>query len=204
VHRRRRPSGHVAQPRRAEAESPRSRRGHRRQRRLLHAAHLSGGDRGQVSDQIAEELARDAAAQRLGAFGEIGQQGGVLTDDEKKVFQAVAKAHLRSGCRCSPTRVHRHEADAESGAARLGTAPARCPRRRGSEAVSPRDSAHLRLDDPKARSRSNSPSAARRRFDRVTIRRSDAERVVMIMAMVEAGYVDHVLLSSDFASSPGR
>ena len=28
---------------------------------------------------------REAKAQRLGAFGEIGQQGGVLTDDERKV-----------------------------------------------------------------------------------------------------------------------
>src|SRR6266545_2280116 len=34
---------------------------------------------------------------RLGAFGEIGQQGGVLTDDERKVFTAVAKAHARTG-----------------------------------------------------------------------------------------------------------
>ena len=37
---------------------------------------------GKSADQIADELTREAAAQRLGAFGEIGQQGGVLTDDE--------------------------------------------------------------------------------------------------------------------------
>src|SRR5207237_6091660 len=49
------------------------------------------------ADQIAEELARDAKAQRLGAFGEIGQQGGVLTDDEKKVFTAVGKAQAKTG-----------------------------------------------------------------------------------------------------------
>jgi predicted metal-dependent phosphotriesterase family hydrolase len=49
------------------------------------------------AEQIAGELVRDAAEHRLGAFGEIGQQGGVLTDDEKKVFQAVAKAHVRTG-----------------------------------------------------------------------------------------------------------
>src|SRR5436190_179451 len=47
--------------------------------------------------QIADDLVRDANAQRLGAFGEIGQQGGVLTDDERKVFTAVAKAHVRTG-----------------------------------------------------------------------------------------------------------
>src|SRR5260221_12206675 len=49
------------------------------------------------ADQIAEELARDAKAQRLGAFGEIGQQGGVLTDDEKKIFTAVGKAQAKTG-----------------------------------------------------------------------------------------------------------
>src|SRR4051812_29307292 len=52
---------------------------------------------GKGADQIADQLAQDAKAQRLGAFGEIGQQGGVLTDDEKKVFTAVAKAQARTG-----------------------------------------------------------------------------------------------------------
>ena len=50
-----------------------------------------------TADQIADDLVRDATAQRLGAFGEIGQQGGVLTDDERKVFTAVGKAQARSG-----------------------------------------------------------------------------------------------------------
>src|SRR5436189_5028096 len=49
------------------------------------------------ADQIADDLVRDATSQRLGAFGEIGQQGGVLTDDERKVFTAVAKAHVKTG-----------------------------------------------------------------------------------------------------------
>src|SRR5205807_5540084 len=49
------------------------------------------------ADRIADDLVRDAREQRLGAFGEIGQQGGVLTDDEKKVFTAVAKAQVKSG-----------------------------------------------------------------------------------------------------------
>ena len=33
----------------------------------------------------------------LGAFGEIGQQGGELTADERKVFEAVGKAQARTG-----------------------------------------------------------------------------------------------------------
>src|SRR4029453_15897158 len=40
------------------------------------------------ADQIADDLVRDAKAQRLGAFGEIGQQGGVPTAEERKGVQA--------------------------------------------------------------------------------------------------------------------
>src|SRR4029079_14010295 len=49
------------------------------------------------ADQIADELVKEAAASRFGAFGEIGQQGGVLTEEETKVFTAVAKAQVRPG-----------------------------------------------------------------------------------------------------------
>jgi phosphotriesterase-related protein len=154
------------------------------------------------ADQIADELTREAAAQRLGAFGEIGQQGGVLTDDETKVFQAVAMAHVRSGL---PVFTHN---------AYTGTRPTANP--------VPHDAALRQLDvleaagakpermaighiccldDPKATvAQQLAKRGAFVGFDRVTIPIvPDAERVVMIMAMVEAGYVDHVLLSSDFA-----
>ena len=47
------------------------------------------------ADQLAGELAAEAIASRFGAFGEIGQQSGVMTDDEKKVFTAVAGAHAQ-------------------------------------------------------------------------------------------------------------
>jgi phosphotriesterase-related protein len=154
------------------------------------------------ADEIADSLAREASEQRLGAFGEIGQQSGVLTDDEKKVFQAVAKAHVRTGL---PIFTHN---------AYTGTRPTPNP--------VPHDAAlrqldvlegagakpeHIAighvccLDDPKA---DIAQQLARRGafvgFDRVTIPIvPDAERVVMIMAMVEAGYADRVLISSDFA-----
>jgi phosphotriesterase-related protein len=154
------------------------------------------------ADQIAGELARDAAAQRLGAFGEIGQQGGVLTDDEKKVFQAIARAQVQSGL---PIFTHNPY---------TGTRPTPNP--------VPHDAAlrqldvlegagakpeHIAighvccLDDPKAEV---AQQLAKRGvfvgFDRVTIPIvPDAERVLMIMAMVEAGYAERVLISSDFA-----
>jgi phosphotriesterase-related protein len=156
----------------------------------------------QSVDQIADRLVADAAAQRLGAFGEIGQQGGVLTDDEAKVFQAVAKAHVRTGL---PVFTHNaytgtratsnpvpHDAalkqlDILEGA---GAKPSRL-------AIG-----HVCcLDDPKA---SIAQQLAKRGafvgFDRVTIPIvPDAERVLMILAMLEGGYADHVLISSDFA-----
>src|SRR5262249_25945052 len=50
-----------------------------------------------TADQIADDLVRDAQAQRLGAFGEIGQQGGVLADDEKKGFTAGGEGEGRAG-----------------------------------------------------------------------------------------------------------
>jgi phosphotriesterase-related protein len=154
------------------------------------------------ADQIAEELVHEAAEQHLGAFGEIGQQGGVLTDDEKKVFQAVAKAQVRTGL---PIFTHN---------AYTGTRPAPNP--------VPPDAAlrqldvlegagarleHLAighvccLDDPRAEvAQQVAKRGAFVGFDRVTIPIvPDAERVVMIMAMVEAGYADQVLISSDFA-----
>ena len=56
-----------------------------------------------TADQIADDLVADARANRFGAFGEIGQQGGVLTDDERKVFTAVARAQARTGFQSSRT-----------------------------------------------------------------------------------------------------
>ena len=156
----------------------------------------------QSADQIAESLVREATDQHLGAFGEIGQQGGVLTDDEKKVFQAVAKAQVRTGLpifthnaytgvRSTPNPVPQDAAlrqlDVLEGA---GATP-------GHLAIG-----HVCcLDDPKALV---AQQVARRGafvgFDRVTIPIvPDAERVVMILAMVDAGYADRVLISSDFA-----
>jgi phosphotriesterase-related protein len=153
-------------------------------------------------DQIADDLARDATDQHLGAFGEIGQQGGVLTDDEKKVFQAVAKAHLRTGL---PVFTHN---------AYTGTRPTQNPvppdaalRQLDVLEGAGAKPAHLAighvccLDDPKAEiAQQLAKRGAFVGFDRVTIPIvPDAERVTMIMAMVEAGYADHVLISSDFA-----
>ena len=153
-------------------------------------------------DQIADDLVRDASADHLGAFGEIGQQTGELTPDERKVFTAVARAHLRTGL---PIFTHN---------AYLGTIPVNPP--------VPPDAALRQLDvlegagakpnkiaighvccldDPKAEI---AKQVARRGafvgFDRVTIQTlPDSKRVVMVLALIEAGYAANLLLSSDFS-----
>ncbi len=155
------------------------------------------------ADQLADELAKEAIALRFGAFGEIGQQGGVLTDDERKVFAAVARAHARTGI---PIFTHN---------AYTGTRPTQNP--------VPRDAAITQLelllangatpghvaighvcclDDPKA----EIPNELAKRgafigFDRVTIQLvPDAQKVTTIMAIAEAGHASQVLLASDFSS----
>jgi phosphotriesterase-related protein len=158
------------------------------------------------ADQIADELAREAAASRFGAFGEIGQQGGEMTDDEKKVFVAVAKAHVKTGL---PIFTHN---------AYTGVRPAQNP--------VPKDAAIKQLDlllgnGVKAQNlaighvcclddvKAEIPIAIARRgayvgFDRVTIALvPDAQKVTTIMAMVEAGYANRLLLASDFSNARG-
>lgn len=158
------------------------------------------------ADQIADELAKEATASRFGAFGEIGQQGGVLTDDERKVFAAVAKAQVKTGL---PIFTHN---------AYTGVRPTQNP--------VPKDTAikqldlllengaapaklaigHLCcLDDTKA----EIPIAVAKRgafvgFDRVTIALvPDAQKVTTIMAIVEAGHASRILLASDFSNARG-
>ena len=60
------------------------------------------------ADQIADDLVREAGTERLGAFGEIGQQDGELTADERKVFTAVGKAHVRTGLPVFTQCLYRH------------------------------------------------------------------------------------------------
>jgi phosphotriesterase-related protein len=155
------------------------------------------------ADQIADELVRDAAAQRLGAFGEIGQQGGILTDDERKVFIAVAKAQAKTGL---PIFTH----NAYTGTRAVATP---VPMDTALKQLDVLESAgadprHLAighvccLDDVKA----EIPKQLAKRgvfvgFDRVTLPIvPDAQKVTTILAFLEAGYVDRLLLSSDFAT----
>jgi len=155
------------------------------------------------ADQIVDDLVRDAASQRLGAFGEIGQQGGVMTDDERKVFTAIAKAQARSGL---PIFTH----NPYTGLRKV-------------DPPIPMDAALRQLDVLEAGGAqpqhmaighvcclddmtAEIPKRLAKRgvfvgFDRVTIPIvPDAQKVTTILAFLEAGYEDHLLLSSDFSN----
>jgi phosphotriesterase-related protein len=156
-----------------------------------------------TADQIADDLVKEATAGRFGAFGEIGQQGGELTADERKMFQAIGKAQVRTGI---PVFTH----NAYSGKRQV---PTPVPPEAGLRQLDVLESVGARpqnlcighvccLDDPKAEIAIRlAKRGAFVGFDRVTLATMpDPDRVVMAMAMAEAGVADQLLLSSDFYS----
>jgi phosphotriesterase-related protein len=155
------------------------------------------------TSEIADDLVAEARRDRHGAFGEIGQQGGVLTDEERKVHEAVAIAHVRSGLPVfthNPYNVRLPDVPREAALIQLDIYEA---------AGASLDNVCIGhvccLDDPDAEIASE---IARRGayvgFDRVTLNGTmpDENRVVMAMALIEAGHADKLLLSSDFYSQP--
>jgi phosphotriesterase-related protein len=155
-----------------------------------------------TADEIADALVREANAQRWGALGEIGQDGGELTADERKVFQAVAKVQARTGL---PIFTH----NAYFGSRSANTVPRDAAIRQldvlesaGAKAEHVAIGHVCCLDDPKA----DVPVQLARRgafvgFDRVTIPIvTDEQKAATIMAMVEAGHADKILISSDLYS----
>lgn len=158
------------------------------------------------ADQLADELANDAETQRLGAFGEIGQQGPVLTDDEKKVFTAVGKAQVKTGL---PVFTHNPYTGM-----RVTDPPVPMDAALKQLDVLEAAGANLKhvtighvccLNDVKA----EIPKQLAKRgvfvgFDRVGIPIvPDAQKVTTILAFLDAGYVDQLLLSSDFSNGRG-
>jgi predicted metal-dependent phosphotriesterase family hydrolase len=148
--------------------------------------------------QIADELVRDAMANGYGALGEIGESpDAAMSADERKVFRAVGLAHRRTNL-----PVFTHNA--------YGTGP-NVPKDAGLTQLSVLESAGVNpnrvaightccLDDPKA----DVIKAIARRgayvgFDRVGGGLvPDDKKVTMLLAFLDAGYADRLLLSSDY------
>jgi phosphotriesterase-related protein len=155
---------------------------------------------GKSDDQIAEDLVREAREQRHGAFGEIGENPNAaeLTLDERKVFRAVGKASVRTGL---PIFTHNS----------YGTGP-NIPKDIGLQQLDILESVGVRpqhiaightccLDDPQA---TIIKEIARRGafvgFDRVTTVQivPDAKKLTMVLAFLDAGFADKLLLAADF------
>lgn len=151
-----------------------------------------------AENEIADSLVKEAAAGRYGAYGEIGDMAGEadFTADERKVYRAVGKAHLKNNL---PIFTHNNY---------------------GTGADVPRDIALKQLDvyesvgvDPRhvaighmdslAGSNPDIMNALAKRGAFVAIDRvrgeakGDADRVKLILAFLDAGHVDHLLLASD-------
>jgi phosphotriesterase-related protein len=157
-------------------------------------------------DEIAEDLAREAIANRFGAFGEIGQNPDAdMSAQERKMFRAVGKAHVRTGI-----PVFTHNA--------YGTGP-KVPADAGLRQLDVLESVGVRpqtvvighaccLDDQTAAVlKQIAQRGAFVGFDRVTGGRvPDDKKVTTILAFLEAGHADKLLLSSDFtgARTPAR
>jgi predicted metal-dependent phosphotriesterase family hydrolase len=149
-------------------------------------------------DQIAESLVKEAAAGRYGAYGEIGDMPAEadFTPDERKVFRAVGKAHVKNSL---PIFTHNN----------YGTGPS-VPREIALrqldvyEAVgaNPQHIAIGHLDSLPGRVPDIMNALARRGafvgIDRIRGEaKADEDRVALILGFLEAGYAEHLLLSSD-------
>jgi phosphotriesterase-related protein len=151
-----------------------------------------------TDDQIADSLVKEAAAGRYGAYGEIGDMPGEadFTPDERKVYRAVGKAHVKNGL---PIFTHNN----------YGTGP-----------DVPRDIALKQLDvyesvgvKPQGIAIGHMDSLAGRNpdiilalgkrgawvaLDRVRgVEKDDMDRVALIQAFIQGGYLNQLLLASD-------
>jgi phosphotriesterase-related protein len=147
--------------------------------------------------ELVEEFVKDAAAQRWGAFGEIGTST-TMRNDERKVLRAIAKAQKRTGLAIFTHTPH--DSCPSCALEQLEIFQ--------SEGVDPQKLCigHLSeiLKDPTAELHKRiAKSGVFIGFDTVghflphSPDQTDAMRVKMVVAMIEAGYEDQLLLSSD-------
>ena len=155
-----------------------------------------------TEDQIADEFARDAMAQRWGALGELGSSMQ-MHPDERKVFRAIAKVHLRTGI---PIFTHMpHEGCKTCGAEQLDIFE--------SLGVNLRTVCIGHLADIRDDPRAETQKAIAKRgafigFDTVGHLTGNLARtehhVKMTLSLLEAGYEDRILLSADGTSERER
>ena len=150
-------------------------------------------------NRIAEELMAEASRDRLGAFGEIGQNSNAaeMSPDELKVFRAVGMAHVATGI---PIFTHNAYGTGENVRSAAGLTQLDVLESVGVDPACVVIGHACCLDDPTA---SVLIQIAERGafvgFDRVTGGRvDDPQKVTTIMAFLEAGHADKLLIASDF------
>ena len=142
-------------------------------------------------DQITRELTRQARTQPVGAFGEIGSWDEI-TDLERKVFRAVAKAHLETNL---PIFTHTG-IPGKSAIEQLdilestGVNPNRVVIGHLGNLVDPKVEAHKAI----------CKRGAFVGFDRQG-GPGDTRQVPMVLALIDAGYAGNLLFSSDLSTA---
>jgi phosphotriesterase-related protein len=141
-------------------------------------------------DRIVEEIVKKATTQPLGALGEIGTWDD-MTADEKKVFRAVGKAHLETNL-----PIFTHTAYGKGAVEQLDVFE--------SVGVKPNRVVigHVGgLRDPKAEVQKElCKRGAFVGYDRQG-GPGDAQQVPQVLALIEAGYADNLMLSSDLSAA---
>lgn len=154
-------------------------------------------------EQVLEDLLKQTREGNLGAYGEIGSSAK-MTDDEKKVFRAVAKAHLRTGI-----PIFTHNAYAGPRAAANNGPPQNALDQLDifeSLGVKPDKVVigHLCCIEDYEMHKAIAKRGAYVGIDRIggTVMLSDDIRVKMETSLIDAGYANRVMLSSDFFMEP--
>ncbi len=158
---------------------------------------------GLPEEEIAARLVAQAGRERWGALGEVGTSFPEMHDEERRMLRAVSRAHRETGL---PIFTHvPHESCPSCAIEQLDIYEA--------QGVDP---AHLCIGHQSTIKRSDDPGwethreiARRGAFiglDTVGHRMSasfipESEKVDMVLSAIEAGFEDHVLLSSDFANT---
>jgi len=142
-------------------------------------------------EQIAQALIKQATSDQAGVFGEIGSWDEI-TKDERKVFRAIARAHRATNLSIFthtgiPGKSALEQLDILEDA---GVDPRRVAIGHLGNLVEPLVQVHKAI----------CRRGAFVGFDRQG-GPGDAQQVPLVMALLEAGYADNLMFSSDFANA---
>jgi phosphotriesterase-related protein len=140
-------------------------------------------------DQIVQNLIRDVGTEPYGALGEIGTWDE-MTANERKVFRAVARTHLATNLPIfTHTNFGKGALEQLDLFESLGVNPRRVAIGHVGGLIDPEVRVHKEI----------CKRGAFVGFDRQG-GPGDTRQVAMVMALIEAGYTDNLLFSSDFSS----